>query len=388
MNGPRVLLNGDWIRQSRWQPLSNLTRVGVSRASCLIVACLAVGCLLALAGCGSAVQKPNATTQTDSDVLESVSEKGPVKLVIHIKPREPRLSDLVEMDVEVIGQPDVEIKPPEFGQAVGDFLVRDYSEGSTAKQSKPQADENRRSFRYELEPVHAGRHLIRSFAIEFIDNRPESEAKGKSAWIESEPIEVQVTSELGDQVPNLADLEPMLPPRPLANSGQWMWLIIATGAVLLIGLVFWLRHRRHGKIQEPRRLTPEEIAHAALAALLSENLPARGLFKEFYLRLTGIVRHFIEGTTGLRAPEQTTEEFLRAIRSRDVFPVERSNRLIEFLEAADMVKYAGQEPGADQIELSIARAREFVDLRGPDGSVPSLDGGIPANLSNNEIREA
>jgi hypothetical protein len=54
---------------------------------------------------------------------------------------------------------------------------------------------------------------------------------------------------------------------------------------------------------------------------LAENLPARGAFKEFYLRLTGIVRQYIEGTTGIRAPEQTTEEFLRDVRSSNTFPV-------------------------------------------------------------------
>ena len=78
--------------------------------------------------------------------------------------------------------------------------------------------------------------------------------------------------------------------------------------------------------------------------LLAENLPARGLVKEFYLRLTGIVRQYVEDTTGIRAPEQTTEEFLRDMRSRAAFPPERSVRLAEFLEAADLIKYAGQQP--------------------------------------------
>ena len=123
-----------------------------------------------------------------------------------------------------------------------------------------------------------------------------------------------------------------------------------------------LRRRKHRPV-EPRRLTPEEIAQAALAGLLAENLPGRGLVKEFYLRLTGIVRQYVEDTTGIRAPEQTTEEFLRDMRSRAVFPPERSARLAEFLEAADLVKYAGQQPGQDQLDESIARAHEFVNLK-------------------------
>ena len=155
----------------------------------------------------------------------------------------------------------------------------------------------------------------------------------------------------------------MLPPRPLEQSPQWGWILLAVVMGLIVTSMFFVRRRRNSHTIELHSQTPEEIAHAAFAALLSENLPARQLFKEFYLRLTGIVRHFIEGTTGLRAPEQTTEEFLQAMRSRDVFSAERSSRLQEFLEAADMVKYAGQQPDAEQIELAISRAREFVAFR-------------------------
>ena len=281
-----------------------------------------------------------------------------MKLFVRVSPREPRLSDLVEMDVRVESQPDVEIKPPAFGQAVGDFLIRDYSE----RPAEAGAG-NVRRFHYQLEPAHAGKHLIRSVSIEFVDKRPNSERRGEPALIETDPLEVNVTSELGDEAPSLANLEPMLPPRPVPQAFAIGWLVAAGLAVLLAILGVVVLRRRKRRPIEPRRQTPEEIAQAALALLLAENLPARGLVKEFYLRLTGIVRQYVEDTTGIRAPEQTTEEFLRDMRSRAVFPPERSVRLAEFLEAADLVKYAGQQPEEGQIDQAIARAHEFVNLR-------------------------
>ena len=57
---------------------------------------------------------------------------------------------------------------------------------------------NTRRFHYELEPAHAGKHLIRSVSIEFIDKRANSEAKAEPVLIETEPLEVNVTSELGE----------------------------------------------------------------------------------------------------------------------------------------------------------------------------------------------
>ena len=109
--------------------------------------------------------------------------------------------------------------------------------------------------------------------------------------------------------------------------------------------------------------TAEEIAHLQLEKLLAEDLPSQGMFKDFYLRLTGIVRHYIEGITGLRAPEQTTEEFLREMGKKETFSTVQSYRLKEFLEAADMVKYAGQQPDSLQIDTSILRAKEFIDMK-------------------------
>ncbi len=277
---------------------------------------------------------------------------------MRVWPREPRLSDLVEMDVRVESPPDVEIKPPAFGQAVGDFLIRDYSE----RPPEPGAG-NVRRFHYQLEPAHAGKHLIRSVSIEFIDKRPNSEGRGEPALIETDPLEVNVTSELGDEAPSLANLEPMLPPQPVPQTAAIGWVVGSALVVLLAILIAVALRRRKRLPIEPRRQTAEEIAQEALALLLAENLPGRGLVKEFYLRLTVIVRQYVEDTTGIRAPEQTTEEFLRDMRSRAAFPPERSARLAEFLEAADLVKYAGQQPEEGQIDHAIARAHEFVNLK-------------------------
>ena len=330
------------------------SRRPAAAASIVIVAFLA-------AGCGLARRQEAQPSASSGNTIERRAEKGPVKLFVQVTPREPRLSDLVEMDVNVEAQADVEIKPPAFGQAVGDFLIRDYTERPA--EAGTTAAANVRRFHYQLEPTRAGKHLIRSVSIEFVDRRAKSEQRGKSARIETAPLEVNVTSEFGGEAPSLANLEPMAQPIPVQPVLAYAWLA-AAGAVGVIAilLLFVLRRRRR-QVIEPRKKTPEEIAQEALAALLGENLPARGLVKEFYLRLTGIVRQYVENTTGIHAPEQTTEEFLRDMRGRAVFPPERSARLAEFLEAADLIKYAGQQPGEGQIEQSIMRAHEFVNAK-------------------------
>jgi len=312
--------------------------------------------LLLLSGCSRST--PTVGVDVGKDALSRVAEKGPVRMTVRVSPPEPRLSDLVNLEIEVVAPEQIEIKAPTFGNAVGDFVVRDYHEDSFGTSSESQ--ERTRKFRYELEPVHSGTHLIRSIVIEFVDHRDSSEEKDKVTTIASDPIEVKVSSMLDDQVPDLGQLEGMLPPQPLEENQRYWWVWGLLLAIALLFTAFRFFRRRESWVATERKRSPEEIAREALAALLAEDLPGQGLFKDFYVRLTGIVRVYIEETTGLRAPEQTTEEFLREMRTRATFSAERSIQLQEFLEAADMVKYAGQQPGSDQIELSIRRAQEFI----------------------------
>lgn len=326
------------------------------RAVSIFIGCGLLLFLVHLSGCSKTAQPVDDSS--GKNVISHVSEKGPVRMTVRVSPPEPRLSDLVNLEIEVVAPEQIEIKAPAFGNAVGEFVVRDYHEDSSG--TSPESKEHTRTFRYELEPVRSGTHLIRSVVIEFIDSRDSSEKKDTFATITSDPIEVKVSTMLENQIPDLDQLDGMLPPQPLEENHRywWIWGLLLVIAFLLTAFKF-VRRKKSQPLTVQKR-TPEELAREALAMLLGEDLPRQGLFKDFYVRLTGIVRVYIEGTTGLRAPEQTTEEFLREMRTQATFPPERSNQLQEFLEAADMVKYAGQQPGSDQIELSIRRAQGFV----------------------------
>ena len=337
---------GSLLRRSNHAESPRAQRAGLClmQGVWLLAATLFIGCQRSF----DASKAPSASV----DSIQRVTEKGPVRLTVRVSPASPRLSDLVEMDIEVTADRKVEITPPAFGNAVGD------SERSPKLSAAD--DSQTRVFHYQLEPVHSGLHLIRAIAIPFVDRREKSEIKDQPGVIESDPIEITISTELTDEVPDLAKLDPMVPPKPIAQTNYSLWFgCVAAVVAVIVGLLWYRRRSRRGIELIPPQ-TPEEIAQKALAHLLSEDLPSRGLLKEFYVRLTGIVRVFIEGTTGLQAPEQTTEEFLRAMRSAQVFPLDRSERLKEFLEAADMVKFAGQQPGVEQLESSVQRAREFI----------------------------
>ena len=139
------------------------------------------------------------------------------------------------------------------------------------------------------------------------------------------------------------------------------WALIVGGAstlLFVLGLVLWLGRKKG--VRPIVVLPPHEIAQRELAQLMSLGLLEKGEVKEFYYRLTLILRRYIEGRFGIMAPERTTEEFLIDMkRSRDLAE-DHKRTLADFLLAADMVKYARFTPAKDEGERALRIAEQFV----------------------------
>lgn len=331
-----------------------------------------------LAGCG---KDPDASKSAEpaegkGETLVKEADKGPVHLRVSVAPKAPRLSDLVEVTLQATAEAEVEIQPPTFGQAVGEFLVRDYHP------LDPRLDGGKtvRGWVYKLEPVRSGKHLIRSMGITFVDHRAQSEAKDKTVGLEVDPFEIEVTSLLGAEKPDLGALAPMEDPRSLQPRPwpAWAWAAMASGAILLLAGVVYLRRRKKQSVEQGPVRTPEELAQMALETLMRERLPEQGLIVEFYVRLTGIVRQYVERKTGIHAPEQTTEEFLRAMQGDTRFDADLALQLGRFLEASDLVKYAAKHPDARDVEDAFRRAQGLVTVQAGRGLVKAPEPALAA----------
>ncbi len=63
----------------------------------------------------------------------------------------------------------------------------------------------------------------------------------------------------------------------------------------------------------------------------------------------------------MRAPELTTEEFLASVGQSSGLSSDHQVLLREFLKHADLVKFAGIQPSADDIDNSVRAAERFLD---------------------------
>lgn len=312
--------------------------------------------LIFLSGCNSGGVLPETLT-ADREVLRSETERGPVKVAIEISPKEPRLSDEPTLTLTVTAEDGVEVEMPPFGQSLGQFIIRDFHEPIPATSDGDQVLQQV----YTLEPTLAGRVSVDPITVRFTDNRAAGD--GKEHVIETEAVAMNVATMIESEAPSLNDLRPVAAPVDIPDPSRTSSLVyIAAGIAILIAALLLFRRlfKRKGP-QEPE-LTPQQLAWREFQDLLSSKLSETDL-KEYFVELTAVVRRYIERTTGVNAPDQTTEEFLREINRQKLFGSEVNMRLEAFLESADLVKFAGLQPDEDAVKQSTQRAKQFIDLQ-------------------------
>ena len=197
-----------------------------------------------------------------------------------------------------------------------------------------------------------------SFTIE------RGEGAGERRTLRPKPVTLEVVGLPPEERVGLDSIAGLLPPVAMsADPNRTLFLVAAIGLLAVaMGATAFVALRRRRRSPEARPLDPVAEARNALARLLASDWLARGLHGDFYVELTAIVRRYIERTTGVDAPDQTTEEFLRVMEHHTGFPMERRTALSAFLEAADLVKFAAQIPGEHEVAAAVAATRRFCDL--------------------------
>ena len=149
---------------------------------------------------------------------------------------------------------------------------------------------------------------------------------------------------------------------------RWAWVIPLIA--LLAALMGWgaarLVRRARRPAPPPPPLSAQEIARAALEALKAKGWIERGESEPFFVELSAIVRRYLEDRFGLRAPELTTEEFLRAAAASPVLSAAHRRLAENFLVEADLVKFARHRPEAGALHAALDAAERLVRETPPE----------------------
>ena len=206
-------------------------------------------------------------------------------------------------------------------------------------------------WRLEPEPLARGderrRYRLAPFAVQVGDGAFATQPVFFDPPVPREPVAGGVE----------VDPRPDDPPFSWKRIGLYGAILAGVLAVLSVGYLVFRKIRQAVRVY---RMSPIERALYELDKLLRKGLPGRGFYKDFYVELTMVVRRYIERQYGVRAPNLTTDEFLRAAGANGAFTPASVSELKAFLESADLVKFAGLEATPEMADGATGKARHYL----------------------------
>jgi hypothetical protein len=247
----------------------------------------------------------------------------------------------VTLRVEVEGGPRLEVEGPRLGDAAGAWKA----------QPSPWRDEPR------------GKRLVKVATVRLTQSQPGPAPlpsvkvrfrEGEGPWQEAEWVDI-----LRDMRP--APPPAQLPPLPPSWARRWLPpLAWGAGAVALLLAGGWALSRRRPAPSPP--LPPHRRALAELDRLAAA-APEPG---DFHTQLSHVVRRYLAERFGLRAPHQTTAEFLAAVAATPELPADAAELLRECFARCDLAKFAAARFAPEECRRSWELARAFVERTSPD----------------------
>ncbi len=158
--------------------------------------------------------------------------------------------------------------------------------------------------------------------------------------------------------------KPFAAPVTLKEIAPWLLGIILIGTIVFL-VIYAISRRNRNKplFQRPPKpkLPAHVIALQELDKLKGEELWQHEKVKDYYTRLTDIVRVYIEERFMVSAMEQTTFEILNSLKAKESQIEAKSvTELKEILEVADLVKFAKLTPLSDENHHMLSNAYLFV----------------------------
>lgn len=145
----------------------------------------------------------------------------------------------------------------------------------------------------------------------------------------------------------------------------WIFLIVLFCAA---GIFVWMRYIKGKKaiplVPKKKPVPPYELAMQQLNRLKSEKLCENGHEKEYYTRLTEILRIYLDKRFGINAMEMTSTQIMHHLQSNDDTKTS-APVMKQILEMADFVKFAKVRPLPDDNQKAFNNAVTFVENTKP-----------------------
>jgi len=264
------------------------------------------------------------------------------------------IGERVRYTIVVDSDASVEVTMPPFGDRLGAFAIKDFGADGPKTLAPNRV---RRQQWYLLDTFLLGGYAIPPAKVRY--KLPNSMER----FLESPALFLTVEKMLAtpEAMKDIRDIQDVVD----VPSRLWRVTLLVCGIVVVIVVLIvvgvWFARRWRERAALVERRPAHEIAYEQLDRLQAMNLIAAGKIREYYFRLSEIVRYYIQNRFSIYAPDMTTEEFLDAVGRTRVLQDAHSDLVRRFLQHCDLVKFAKYNPQPFEIQEAYLSARRLVD---------------------------
>ncbi len=175
-----------------------------------------------------------------------------------------------------------------------------------------------------------------------------------------------VTLDVDTESKQIFDIKPIVEPEfVLMDYANYLYIALLILALIAGGYFGYKRWKLRKMIDEgvfsPEPLLPAaDEARIGLAELKEQQLWQKGMEKEYYTRLTDILRNYLFRRYGIYAMEMTSAEIIVAIKDQAV-EKDLVKNLKGIFDLSDLVKFAKYRPVPEENEQCMYLGGSFVD---------------------------
>ena len=228
------------------------------------------------------------------------------------------------------------------------------------------------TFRVKLAAFALGEHQTPALKLSVVDG-----ARGGTIEVPGAKVEI-IYSLPKDAEDKGADLFDIRPPKEVPiPSYRLLWGLLGALAAAALAWALWRQFKKpKGAVAlPPPRLDPLDIrTRKKLDALAQEDLPGKGKMREYWFRLSEIVRGYLGERYAFDALECTTPELLSAVRKLHT-PGLLYADLENFCLGSDLARYAKAMPSAEDCKKAIEFGYRLVEqtaLASPSPNAPTV----------------
>ena len=234
--------------------------------------CLLILLTAALLGC----QKKKAESA-------AAQTSDPVAVNVFVDRPQVRVGDLVKYTISVNAQTNIDVQMPDFAEnlaPMGSLLIHDWE---NLPEEKLPGGRIVRKQTYELETYLTGVYEIPPAKVNFA-------ITGHTNTLYSSALCVEVVSIAKEgEMTDIRDIKGVV---ELLKEKDRIKIIIVLCALAAVALVLLLCARKKKKASAPPHVPAHVKAYAALEALLAEGLLEKELYKEYFSRLSIVLRTY------------------------------------------------------------------------------------------------